>query len=59
MGRTSRLGEPLQNRERFDYDVRKASARPSNTSIRGLVGNEGFKDMVMGVLENTKIVMVK
>lgn len=31
-----------KSRKVFGYDIRKAKARPSNTAIKGLSGNEAF-----------------
>ena len=43
----------------FGYDVRKANARLSNTTIRDLLGNEVYAEAALVFLKDTKVGMIK
>lgn len=49
----------LNSRKGFGYGIRKTKVRPSNTSIRDLLGNGAFAEAILPFLKDTKIGMIK
>ena len=54
-GRREQTGGPLKSREGFGYRVRKARARPSNTSVRDLLSSEQYTGATSRLPENTRV----
>ena len=54
-GRREQTEEPLKSRRGFGYRVRQARARPSNTSVRDLLSNDRYTEVVLGFLRNTSV----
>ena len=49
----------LGERKGFGYGTRKSNARPSNTSIKVLLGKEEYADAVLAFLRDAKVGIVK
>ena len=49
----------LKSGKGFGYDIRKAKIRPSNASIRDLLGNDTFTDAILSFPKDTKVGIVK
>ena len=52
-------GHPLRNRRSFRYNVREAKARPSNTTIRELMGNDAYAEAILSFLREMGVGKVK
>ena len=50
---------PFKSRKGFGFHVRKAKARPSNTTVRELLSNSRYTDAVLDFLGKTRVGEVK
>ena len=56
---TEGVDRPFKSRKGFDFHVRQARARPSNTTIRELLSDDRYSEAVLSFLERTRVGEVK